>query len=85
MVQYKVRPTPTNHIIAGPDLNRAGPRRIARNSQWGAVLGVWRRSPQPPEAGGLGAKVPAAGGTGVRMWSPQHSKILRFLAKITKF
>ena len=32
-------------------------RRVARNSQWGAVLGVWGRSPQPPEAnGGLGAQ-----------------------------
>ena len=35
-------------------------RRVARNLQWGAVLGVWGRS-------------------------PQRSKILRFLAKITKF
>ena len=43
-------------------------RRVARNSQWGAVLGVWGRSPQPPEAkgvrgrrfGGLGAKPTAA-------------------------
>ena len=31
----------------------------------GAVLGVWGRSPQPPEAnGGLGAKPSAAGGWG---------------------
>ena len=24
-------------------------RRVARNSQWGVVLGVWGQSPQPPE------------------------------------
>ena len=43
-------------------------RRVARNSQWGgAVLGVWGRSPQLPEAnGGLGAKPPASGGWGVK-------------------
>ena len=35
-------------------------RRVARNSQWGAVLGPWGRSPQPLEAnGGLGTKPPA--------------------------
>ena len=40
-------------------------RRVARNSQWGAVLGFWERSPQPPDANeGLGAKPPAAGGWG---------------------
>ena len=44
-------------------------------------MGVWGRSPQPPEAGGLGAKPPAAGGTGVWERSPQRSKILRFFAK----
>ena len=39
--------------------------RVARKSLWGAVLGVWGRSPQPPEAnGGLGAKPAAAGGCG---------------------
>ena len=27
-------------------------RRVARNSQWGAILGVWGRSPQPPKANG---------------------------------
>ena len=52
-----------------------GYRRVARNSQWGGgglfwgsgggtpnrrrPTGVWRRSPQPPEAGGLGALPPA--------------------------
>ena len=44
-------------------------------------MGVWRRSPQPPEAGGLGAKPPAAGGTGVSGRSPQRSKILHFFCK----
>ena len=33
--------------------------------------------------GGLGAKPPAAGGTGVWERSPQRSKILHFFAKIT--
>ena len=48
-------------------------RRVARNSQWGAVLGVWGQSPQPSKTtGGLRAK-------------PQGSKILLFFAKITKF
>ena len=51
-----------------PSVNRF--RRVARNSQWGAGLGVWRRSPQPLEAGGLGAKPPAAGDTGVGGLSP---------------
>ena len=74
-----------------------GDRHVARNSQWGgAVLGVWGRSPQPPEAngglgakpptaGGLGAKPPAVGGTGVWGRSPQRSRSLRFFSKITKF
>ena len=70
-------------------------RRVARNSQWGGLfwgfgggapsrrrpMGVWGRSPQPPEAGGLGAKPPAAGGTGVWGRSPQRSKILHFFCK----
>ena len=74
-------------------------RRVARNSQWGGLfggsgggapsrrmpVGVWGRSPQLPEAGGLGAKPPAAGGTGVWGRSPQRSKILHFFAKITSF
>ena len=74
-------------------------RRVARNSQWGGLfggsggfapsrrrpMGVWGRSPQLPEAGGLGAKPPAAGGTGVWGQSPQCSKILHFFAKITSF
>ena len=36
-------------------------RRIARNSQWGDLrpMGVWGRSLQLPEAGGLGAEPPA--------------------------
>ena len=78
---------------------QASSRRVARNSQWGgAVWGVWGRnprrrrpmgvwglSPQLPEAGGLGAKPPAAGGTGVWGQSPQSSKILHVFAKITSF
>ena len=48
-------------------------------------MGVWGRSPQPPEAGGLGAKPPAAGGTGVWGRSPQRSKILHFFGKVTSF
>ena len=45
----------------------------------GAVFGVWGPSPQSPEAiGGLGAKLPAAGGTGVWGRSPQRLKILHF-------
>ena len=48
-------------------------------------MGVWGRSSQLPEAGGLGAKPPAAGGTGVWGRSPQRSKILHFIAKITSF
>ena len=61
----------------------------------GAVLGVWGRSPQPPEANGslgakppaaegwgLGAKPPAAGGTEVWGRSPQRSKMLHFFCKI---
>ena len=72
-----------------------GTRRVARNSQWGGLfwgsgggapsrrrpMGVWGRSPQPPEAGGLGAKPPAAGGTEVWGRSPQRSKILHFFCK----
>ena len=44
-------------------------RRVGRNSQWGGYVG------------GLGAKLPAAGGTGVWGRSPQRSKILLFLQK----
>ena len=68
------------------------PRRVARNSQWGGLfwgsgggapsrrrpMGVWGRIPQLPEAGGLGANPPAAGGTGVWGLSPQRSKVLHF-------
>ena len=38
-------------------------RRVARNLQWGAVLGtmgVWGQSPQLPEAQGTGAGAPSA-------------------------
>ena len=50
-------------------------RRVARNSQWGDCLGVWVRSPQPPEAnGGLGAKPPAAGGWGSGVKAPSNRR-----------
>ena len=51
-------------------------RRVARNSQWGGLLGG---------SGGLEAKPTAAGGMGVWGRSPQRSKILHFFAKITSF
>jgi len=37
----------------------------------GVLAGVWRRSPQPAEAGGLGAKPPAGGGKRVcpQLWA----------------
>ena len=50
-------------------------RRVARNSQWRAVLGFWGRSPQPPDAnGGLGAKPPAAGGWGFGGKAPSRRR-----------
>ena len=49
----------------------------------GAVVGAWKRSPEPLEAGGVGAKPPAAGGTRVWWRGPQRSKILHFFANIT--
>ena len=61
-------------------------KRVARNSQWGAVLWVWGQSPQLPEANGdLRVKPPDAGGTGAWGRSPQRLKILHFFAKITSF
>ena len=63
-------------------------RRVARNSQWGANMGVWRpigvwgKAPSRWRAGGQGANPPAAEGTGVWGQSPQRSKILHFFAKI---
>ena len=48
-------------------------RRVARNSQWGAVLGVSGRSPSRWRPMGVWGR------------SPQRSKILRFFAKITSF
>ena len=47
----------------------------------GAVLGVWGRSPLLLEAGGLGAKPPAARGTGSGVQSFQRSKSLHFFCK----
>ena len=64
-------------------------RRVARNSQSGGLF--LRSGADPPaaggqwESGGLGAKPPAAGDTGVWGRSPQRSKILLFFAKITSF
>ena len=47
-------------------------------------MGVWGLRSQPPEAiGGLGAPLPAAGGTGV--WGPQRLKILHFFQKYLNF
>ena len=41
--------------------------RSQKFSMGGTVLGVWGRSPQPPEANGdLRAKLSAAGGMGVK-------------------
>ena len=66
------------------------PARSQKFAMGGAVLGVWGRSSQPPEAnGGLGAKQrakpPAAGGTGAWGRSPSARKFWAFFAKITKF
>ena len=41
--------------------------------------GVWERSPQLPEAGGLGAPSPAAGGTGSEGEFPSARKFCIFL------
>ena len=87
------------HFIIFRQFTIPVPRRVARNLQWGGLfggsgggapsrwrpMGVWGRTPQLPEAGGLGAKRLAAGGTGVWGQSPQRSKILHFFAKITSF
>ena len=35
------------------------PKRVARNSQWGAVLGGWGQSSQPSEARGSGGGAPS--------------------------
>ena len=49
-------------------------------------MGVWRRSPQPPEAGDLGAKPVAAGGNGgLGAESPAIENFAFFFAKITSF
>ena len=45
---------------------------------------MWGRSPQPPEAGGLEAKPPVAGGRGGLVAEPPALENLRFFAKITK-
>ena len=57
-------------------------RPVARNPQWGAVLGVWGRIPQQPEANGvLGAKPPVAGGTKSVGGAPSAQKFCIFLQK----
>ena len=49
--------------------------RSQKFAMGGAVLGVWGRSPQPPEAnGGLGAKPPAAGGWGFGGKAPSRRR-----------
>ena len=67
------------HIWGRP--KKRSPRRVARNSQWGANFGVWGRSPQLPEAGSLGAKPPAAGGTGVLGAEPPTLENFAFFCK----
>ena len=70
-------------------------RRVARNSQSGGVIlgfwggapsrrkpmGVWGRSHQPLEAGGLGAKPPAARNMGFWGRSPSAQKFFAFCCK----
>ena len=49
--------------------------RSQKFAMGGAVLGVWGRSPQPPEAnGGLGASPPAAGGWGFGGKAPSRRR-----------
>ena len=49
--------------------------RSQKFAMGGAVLGVWGRSPQPPEAnGGLGASSPAAGGWGFGGKAPSRRR-----------
>ena len=61
-------------------------RRVARNSQWGAVWGVWGRSAQPPEANGGWGRLGVwefGGRRRLGVWGqiPQRSKILHFFCK----
>ena len=51
----------------------------------GANLGVWEQNPLLPEAGGLGAKLPAAGGTGVWGRSPPALKNFELFCKTNNF
>jgi len=50
-------------------------------------LGVWERSLQPPEDGGLGAKLPAAGGKGIDFGGGtlRAGKLLKFFNKSNAF
>ena len=79
--------------------NRNMQARSQKFAMGGAVVGVWGRSPQPPEAnGGLGAKPPAAGDLGFEGKAPSRRRhggleaeppalenLAFFFAKITKF
>ena len=85
----------------GPVLHKPMQLKQARSQKFvmgGAVWGVWGQSPQPPETnGGLGAKLPAAGGWGFGGKAPsrrRHGGLgaeppalenFAFFAKITKF
>ena len=60
--------------------------RVARNSQWGAVLGVWGRGLQSPEAKrGPGAKPLAVEGWGSGGGAPSPRKFCIFLQKQLNF
>ena len=59
--------------------NMLSQARSQKFAMGGAVLRVWGRSPQLPEAGSLEAKPPAAGGTGVWGRSPSARKLCIFL------
>ena len=48
-------------------------------------MGVWGQRPQPPQAGGLGAKPSAAGGQWGFGDGAPIAQVLHFFAKITSF
>jgi len=49
------------------------------------MRGFWERSPQPPEAGGLGEKPPAAGGKGSGSGQSPRDWAIFFSIKIKPF
>ena len=56
-------------------LHASDQARSQKFAMGGADLGVWGRSPQPPEAnGGLGAKPPAAGNWGFGGKAPSRRR-----------